>query len=314
VIELKSDKQNIGKQKVLIVDDATDNIQLLFSMLQDDYDVLFATTGKKALQIASESEPDIILLDIVMPEMDGYEVITRLKDNTETQDIPVIFLTAKTDKLDLLKGFQLGSVDYITKPFFAEEIKARIKTHLQNRLLVKQLKIANQKLEKISLSDGLTGVANRRYFDQFLAQVFSLEKRDKKPISLLFIDVDYFKNYNDIYGHPAGDQCLKNIAFVIKSFAQRGGDLAARYGGEEFSLILTDTGLEDAQVIAGDCCIAIQNLKQPHAKSAASDYVTVSIGISTATGTSGETVENLIHEADIALYKAKEAGRNQYSI
>lgn len=305
---------SINKQKILIVDDSNENIVLLDSMLKDDYEVLFATSGQRALEVAQESEPDIILLDIIMPEMDGYEVIENLKDNTQTQNIPVIFLTAKTSKEDLLKGFQLGSVDYIAKPFFEEEIKARLKTHLDNRQLIKQLESANKKLEQISLSDPLTGIANRRYFDQFLEQMFSITQRERKPLSLLIIDVDYFKKYNDCYGHFAGDQCLQTIAETLDNFANRGGDLASRYGGEEFAMILSDTSSENAEQFASNCRMAVEALQIPHSASDISEYITISIGITTLEGKIGETIEQILQDADKALYQAKSGGRNQICI
>jgi diguanylate cyclase (GGDEF)-like protein len=306
---------NTDKQKVLIVDDSTDNIELLFAMLQDEYQVLFSTSGSKALKLAEEVEPDIILLDIVMPEMDGYEVIAGLKQNTKTTNIPVIFLTAKTAKTDLLEGFRLGSVDYIVKPFFEEEVKVRLNTHLQNRILIKQLEEANKKLEQISLSDGLTEIGNRRYFDQFLEQMFGLSQREQTHLSLLMIDVDYFKKYNDCYGHIAGDQCLQAIAKTLGSFANRGGDLAARYGGEEFALILSDTKAEDALQCAENYRMAIEKLQIPHSQSDISNYVTVSVGVVTVIGNQEESMDKLILKADKALYQAKENGRNQiYSL
>lgn len=305
---------NLSKQKILIVDDSSENIELLFVMLQDKYDVLFSTSGTKALQLAEQAKPDLVLLDIIMPEMDGYEVISALKQNPRTQDIPVIFLTAKTAKSDLIKGFELGSVDYITKPFFEEEIKVRINTHLQNRILIKQLELANQKLETLSLSDALTGIGNRRYFDQFLQKIFNINQREKKELSLLMIDVDYFKKYNDHYGHIMGDQCLQAIAKSLDSFAKRGGDLAARYGGEEFSLILSDTDTESAEKCANSYRLSVENLQIPHSASEISEFVTVSIGVVTISGNMQTSIEELIRYSDKALYEAKYNGRNQVYI
>jgi len=298
-------------QKILVVDDSTENIELLFSMLKDEYQVLFSTSGSKAISLAETAQPDIILLDIVMPEMDGYEVITALKENEKTKAIPVIFLTAKTEKSDLLKGFELGSVDYIGKPFFEEEIKARLNTHLQNRLLITQLELANKQLEQISMLDALTGIGNRRYFDQFLVQMMAVAQREDKPLSLLMIDVDYFKNYNDLYGHLAGDKCLQQIASTLASMSHRGGDLAARYGGEEFVLVLSDTEHESAKNIANEFRLAVDGLQIPHAQSDVSANVTVSIGYTTLEGKQNLTLEEFIKGADIALYQAKENGRNQ---
>ena len=303
-------EENI-KQKILVVDDSTENIELLFSMLENNYQVLFATSGPKAILLAEQALPDIILLDIVMPEMDGYEVISALKKNNNTKAIPVIFLTAKTATSDLIKGFKMGSVDYIAKPFVEEEIKVRINTHLQNRLLIKQLETANKKLEKISLLDPLTGIGNRRYFDQFLTQMMAVAYRENKAISLLMIDVDYFKFFNDMYGHLAGDKCLQQIASSLANMSHRGGDLAARYGGEEFVLVLSDTGHDSANNIANDFRLAIEDLKIPHSNSVVSDYVTVSVGFTTIAGTDQICLEDFIKKADTDLYQAKKRGRNQ---
>jgi len=299
------------KQKILVVDDSTENIELLYTMLQHKYQVLFSTSGSKSIILAEQAQPDIILLDIVMPEMDGYEVIKALKNNDKTRDIPVIFITAKTEKTDLLRGFKLGSVDYIGKPFFEEEIKVRIHTHLQNRLLIKQLEQANKQLEEISMLDALTGIGNRRYFDQFLAQMMALANRENKSLSLLMIDVDYFKHYNDLYGHLAGDKCLQQIATTLADMTHRGGDLAARYGGEEFVLVLSDSEHESAKKMANDFRLAIEALQIAHEKSDVSDYVTVSIGFATIAGAHAINRDDLIKNADEALYQAKNNGRNQ---
>jgi len=166
----------------------------------------------------------------------------------------------------------------------------------------------------MSLSDPLTGIANRRYFDQFLDQMFSITQREHKPLSLLIVDVDYFKKYNDCYGHLKGDECLKSIAETLNSFANRGGDLAARYGGEEFGLILSDTSSDNAEQFASNCRMAVENMKIPHMPSDISDHITISIGITTLMGKPDENLEDLLNDADKALYQAKNSGRNKICI
>ncbi|MCK5539212.1 MAG: diguanylate cyclase, partial [Bacteroidales bacterium] len=217
--------------KILIVDDSINNIELLSDILEDDYEIMFATTGIKALEIVPELMPDLILLDIVMPQLDGYEVITILKQNPETAHIPIIFITAKSTTEDMIKGFTLGAVDYISKPFAFEEVKVRVQTQIQNQSLLKALKKANQQLEQLNRLDALTGIANRRHFDEFLQQKTNHAKRHSTPLSLIIIDIDFFKLYNDHYGHQQGDKCLIKIAKQLKQFARRDDELAARYGG-----------------------------------------------------------------------------------
>ena len=295
---------------ILIVDDSINNIELLSDILEDKYEILFATAGEKALKIAAELLPDLILLDIVIPEMDGYQIIKRLKSNPKTTGIPVIFITAKSSTEDMLKGFKLGAVDYISKPFAFEEVSVRVKTHVENQLLIKDLQKANLQLELLSRMDGLTGIANRRYFDEFLQQMINRSKRQQHSLSLILIDIDFFKYFNDHYGHQSGDVCLIEVARQLSQYAQREGELLARYGGEEFALILTDLSADDVLIHAHKCLHAIEALQIEHQKSTCGAYVTISIGVVTLTDSLKMTPENMIKLADSALYKAKEAGRN----
>jgi len=305
---------NSNDVSILVVDDSINNIELLSEILCDDYNVLFATSGQKALKMISRSLPDLILLDIVMPQMDGYQVITELKANPEAKHIPIIFITAKSTTDDMVKGFKMGAVDYISKPFEVEEVKVRVKTHVQNRLLLKALKKANQKLHHISRVDGLTGIANRRYFDEFLQQTVNRCKRHNRPITLIIIDIDFFKLYNDHYGHQQGDICLTNVAQKLNLFGQRNSELTARYGGEEFAIILSEVTVNEAKKHANKCLHAIESLKIEHVKSTCKPYVTISMGMVTLTSGDIISSQNLIEKADAALYKAKESGRNQIHI
>ena len=299
---------------ILIVDDSINNIELLSDILVDDYEVLFATSGQQALNKTLELLPDLILLDIVMPEVDGYELIKILKASSKTAHIPVIFITAKSSTEDMITGFKLGAVDYISKPFTVEEVKVRVKTHIDNQLLVKALKNANQQLEQLSRADGLTGIANRRYFDEFLQQMINRSKRYQHPLSLILIDIDFFKLFNDHYGHQNGDACLIDVARVLNQFAQRDGELAARYGGEEFAIILSTLSAQQALEHAYKCLQAVQALQIEHGKSSCCPYVTISMGVVTVSEGQDMSAESIIKKADTALYKAKESGRNQVKV
>jgi diguanylate cyclase (GGDEF)-like protein len=293
-----------SRQKILIVDDAPDNIQIINAILEEDYEIFFATSGKQAIEIAFSENPDLILLDIMMPDMDGYEVCRKLKSYKQFHHIPIIFLTAMNDTENEAKGLKLGAIDYITKPFNPAIVEVRIKNHLE-------LKRQRDILQNLSSRDGLTGIANRRRFDEFLDQEWQRAKRKKTPLSLIMMDVDHFKQYNDNSGHLAGDDCLKQIASTLDNQLKRPTDLVARYGGEEFVSILPDTDNEGALHIAKRFRESIAELKIPHSNSSAADHVTISLGVATITPSPLFSKEDLIKVADKSLYEAKAAGRNQ---
>ncbi len=320
--------------KVLIVDDTPENIGVLFELLNTHhFDVFIAQSGENALQIAESESPDIVLLDIMMPGgMDGFEVCRQLKANEMTSDIPVIFMTALAETGDKIRGFKLGAVDYVTKPFHQEEVLARIDTHLTLRALQQQLQlknkhlqqeieerkrieeelqVANQTLQQLANLDGLTLIANRRRFDEYLTQSWQHHQYIKKPLALLFCDIDYFKNYNDHYGHLMGDDCLQKVATALSKATRKPCDLAARYGGEEFALVLPETRLEDAIRIAQRLQSIIADLKLEHASSKVSPYITLSIGVVVTIPTPEQSPQMLLAKADQALYRAKTQGRNQ---
>lgn len=244
-------------RSVLIVDDVPVNIQVLAEALREEYRVRIAANGPNALAIAaSDDPPDVILLDVMMPEMDGYEVCRRLKNDPETKDIPVIFVTAKSSSEDEVLGLNIGAVDYITKPFSIPVVKARVRTQVQ-------LKVRTELLERLAMVDGLTGIANRRSFDQNLEHEWKRATRNALPISVVMIDIDHFKNYNDNYGHGAGDVCLQQVAGALRSVIQRPADLVARYGGEEFAALLPETDVQGAEMIASAMREAVSSLKLP---------------------------------------------------
>lgn len=221
--------------KLLIVDDAPINIQLLNDVLKDDVRVFFATNGSDALKIASTTIPDLILLDIMMPEMDGYEVCRKLKTDPLLRDIPVIFITAKSQQEDEATGLELGAVDYITKPFSPGIVRLRVRNHLE-------LKRQRDLLGRLSFLDGLTGLPNRRGFDEFLSREWRRAVRNKSHISIVMIDIDKFKDYNDSYGHLAGDDCLKKVAAILENSLDRAADFVARYGGGGVCLCAAGNG------------------------------------------------------------------------
>ncbi|MEX8517231.1 MAG: diguanylate cyclase [Leptothrix sp. (in: b-proteobacteria)] len=299
---------NPGRQAlILIIDDSPINIQLLAEALSSQYKIRFATNGAKALELLDHTEkPDLILLDVMMPVMNGYEVCRCLKENPVTRDIPVIFVTAKTEVASQEYGFNVGGVDYITKPFDLAIVRARVRTHIN-------LKWRTDLLEQLANLDGLTGIANRRRFDEALALEWKRASRTETPITLLMLDVDHFKLYNDHYGHGAGDECLRQIAAALAATLPRSGDLAARYGGEEFAAILPGCSREGAHSVAERLRGLIDAKAIPHARSPTADHVTISIGSCTIERAAEDSVPDLIEQADQALYRSKQSGRNRVS-
>jgi len=291
---------------ILIVDDTPTNIQVLAEALRADYHVKVATGGKAALAIANnpESRPDLILLDVMMPEMDGYEVCRRLKQDPATQNIPVIFVTAKNDVTDEEQGLRLGAMDYIVKPFRLAIVKARVQNHIN-------LKMKTDQLESLALVDGLTGIPNRRRFDEALDPEWKRALRNGTPLAVIMADIDYFKAYNDNYGHGAGDQCLKAVAKTLANSLSRPSDIMARYGGEEFIAMMPDTDAEGAHLLAERWRAKVAALALPHPFSGAADHITISVGYASLKPVQGRSPAELLDLADKMLYQAKEQGRNR---
>jgi diguanylate cyclase (GGDEF)-like protein len=290
------------KPRILIVDDERININLLNALLKTDYKIMVATNGEQAIKAATTGKPDLILLDIVMPDMDGYAVCRQLKTLAETQSIPIIFITAMSNAENETMGFALGAVDYISKPFNSSVVKARVGVHMK-------LKRKSDLLENLVSLDALTEIPNRRAFDQTREQEWVRGLRTGLPISFVMIDIDLFKQFNDNYGHGAGDECLVRVARALHGCIQRPGDFVARYGGEEFAAILSDTDLDGAMRVAEQFHAALAALKIPHAFSATAPHVTISVGIATTTPVEDLTFEMLSETADNMLYAAKDAGR-----
>ena len=293
------------KPLVLIVDDHPTNIRVLAETLKSEYRVKTATNGRTALDLANLSEkPDLIMLDVMMPEMDGYEVCQHLKNTEASKDIPVIFVTAKREMGDEERGLNMGAADYITKPFSPPIVQARVRNHIA-------LKQKTDLLESLASLDGLTGIPNRRNFSEAIDSEWRRAGRSGKPLSLIMADVDYFKAYNDHYGHGAGDDCLKYVATALANIPVRPGDLVARYGGEEFVAILPDTDFDGAKSVAEDFRSMVEALALPHAHSSVAGHVTISAGFATALLPRSKRWEALLEEADKMLYQAKRAGRNR---
>lgn len=293
------------KTTVLIVDDAPVNIRFLAGILQEEHHIHAATGGEIAIQIALQENPDLILLDITMPQMDGYQTIERLKGDERTQKIPVIFVTSRDSQDDEAYGLDLGAIDYITKPSSPAIIRARVRNHLE-------LKRYRDMLERLSTIDGLTEIPNRRQFDIVFDQEWRRMVRGGTPLTLMLIDVDFFKSYNDHYGHQAGDDCLKTVAKALSGALMRAIDFVARYGGEEFAVILPGLGVEGIPKAAERLCNHVESLAIPHAKSTVAPYVTISIGVATTVPSRDENMELLLKVADERLYAAKQSGRNQF--
>ncbi|MFC5355883.1 diguanylate cyclase [Azospirillum himalayense] len=293
-----------ARSKILVVDDIPSNVHVLSRILKDDHDIYFATDGAKALELAQSRLPDLVLLDIMMPGMDGYEVCSRLKADPVTRDIPVIFISAKSEVEDETYGLEVGAIDFISKPISPPIVKARVRNHL---LLKRQTDL----LRTLSFNDGLTGIANRRRFDEVFLREWRRCGRAQLSLSLIMLDVDQFKPYNDHYGHQAGDECLRAVAQLLAEQMMRPGDLIARYGGEEFVCLLPETDEDGAVQVAERLRQTVAERRMPHAVSHVADHITISLGVATARPTLDDTPERLTQLADGLLYEAKRAGRNR---
>lgn len=308
---------------IIIIDDSIPFKIALKAMLEEaGYSgiQLFDNIGGAIQYFQSEKCTDIklILLDIQMPEINGIEAAKIIKANDYTKDIQIIMVTAQDEEENIEKAFEAGAIDYISKPIKKYELRARIKSVLnlveeREKRIEKELELqeANRKLQQIAITDGLTQIYNRRYFNENLEKVWRSSIRKKNYVSLIMCDIDYFKKYNDYYGHQGGDNVLKKVAKTIKNSINRPMDFAARYGGEEFVILLPDTISNGALQIANTILHSIRELELEHKKSEVSDIITISIGVSTMRAVLEKGYVTLLKEADEALYTAKEFGRNR---
>ena len=290
--------------RLLVVDDQPINIQVLYQIFHDDHEIFMATDGQQALEVCRRELPDLILLDVVMPDMDGLDVCRHLKSDPLTADIPVIFVTAQNESADETHALEVGAVDFISKPVNPAVVRARVRTHLT-------LKAQADRLRSLAFIDGLTGVANRRRFDETLEAEWRRCWRSGLPLALMMIDVDHFKNYNDHYGHQQGDLCLQTVANSLRQHFRRPHDLVARYGGEEFVCLLPECNLSGAAPHAEALRLAVLELRIPHAKSPTANQITISLGVAMAIPNAETSPHQFIAMADARLYAAKSAGRNQ---
>lgn len=292
-----------GKPLILIVEDSPINSKLCSSLLEKNgYETEVCIDGESALEFLSKNTPDLILLDIIMPGIDGFQFSETLKLNPRQKDTPVIFLSAMTDEESIIKGFNCGGVDFITKPFRTQELLARTRTHIE-------LKMAKEKLLQMATTDELTGLANRRYFMERLNSEFDRTKRYESKYSLLMIDIDHFKRINDTYGHKAGDLALQGASSVMKK-SLRASDIIGRVGGEEFSVILPESELKAALFIAERLREKVE--KNPVIHNSQEILITVSVGASQSLA-GDQTVDDIIVRADTAMYNSKHDGRNRVS-
>lgn len=287
------------RPRLLIVDDQPANIQALHRVFAGDCQVLMATDGARALQLCRERQPDLLLLDVQMPGMDGHELCAELKADPMLRAIPVIFVTAQDRPEDETRALDAGAADFITKPFNPSIVRARVRTQLT-------LKAQADLLRELAFIDGLTGVHNRRHFDERFMAEARRAQRTRSPLAIVLADVDHFKRYNDALGHLAGDDCLRRVASGLRGCLRRPTDLLARYGGEEFVSLLPDTDLAGAIGVAQLMEDTVRALALPHP--GVQGCVTISLGVS-----AGTQADGLVEAADRALYLAKAAGRGRVS-
>ncbi|AWL04046.1 diguanylate cyclase domain-containing protein [Massilia oculi] len=296
-----------GRRTVLVIDDQTINIRAIYQTLASDYEVLMATGGEAGLAACRQHQPDLVLLDLVMPGMSGLEVAARLKADPLTRGIPLLFVTASTDVDEESRCWEAGAVDFVTKPFNPMTLRRRVGVHLA-------LKLQAETLQKMAYVDGLTEIPNRRYFNERVAAELARARRDGTGLVLMLADVDFFKRYNDHYGHQAGDACLRQVAGAFTRILQRPADFAARYGGEEFALLAPGAGYAAAQVLSAGLRREMHALALPHARSDAARCVTLSVGAVWTDQARDVDVDSLLRLADQQLYRAKEAGRDRACI
>ena len=289
---------------ILIVEDEPENAETLAVLLEPDYELAIATTGEAALDLLPAVDPDLVLLDIMLPGIDGYEVCARMKRDPRFAEVPVIFITALNAHEEEERGLEAGAADYVTKPFSPAVIRVRVRNQMQ-------LRRTRTDLMAMAACDGLTGLANRRRFDEVLAAECRRLGRNGGWLSLILLDIDRYKEFNDFYGHVAGDECLRQVALVLAQAVGRAPDTAARYGGDEFACVLPESDVYGGLSVARKIHAAVADLAILHEGSGIARYVTLTIGLASMQCTPSTMGIDAVALADTCLYRAKAAGRNR---
>ncbi|WP_434633628.1 diguanylate cyclase [Chromobacterium sp. CV08] len=297
-------RQADRRGRILVVDDQPTNIMVANQILSPEHDIFMATNGEQAIAFCRATPPDLVLLDVEMPDMNGMDVCRHLKDAPDTGGIPVIFVTGHQGQEQEIACWEAGAVDFVTKPVIPATLRNRVNAHLT-------LKFQADQLRSLAFTDGLTGIANRRLFDERLDQAWRHCQRSGATVALILSDVDHFKKYNDCYGRSAGDECLRQVAAALQVQAQRPYDLAARFGGEEFACLLPETSLAGAVSVAIRMEAAVRELRIEHAASDVSPCVTLSLGVAAIEPEADADFRQLIERADAQLYLAKGTGRGR---
>jgi diguanylate cyclase (GGDEF)-like protein len=295
-----------AKNRILIVEDSKISVMHLVQILQDEYDLIIASNGTAAIQMAKEYKPDLILLDIIMPELDGYETLELLKVSAVTRDIPVVFISSLDEESDEERGLSLGAADYITKPFSPVIVKLRV---------FLQMRISNQlkTIQRLSMMDHLINISNRNYFDRRLHEEWDRAYRNSESIALMIVDVDHFKEYNDIHGHRQGDAALISVANTVMGSLNRPSDIVARWGGKSFAVLMPETDHGGVVKVSGRILEAVMKTAIPD-PAGEGTFVTVSIGANVGQPASKDALHKFISLTETALYRAKGKGRNQIEI
>lgn len=293
--------RSLSDARILIVDDEILNQQILKSILEDEYNTFVASSGDEAIEFCHRHMPDLVIMDVQMPSMDGWTACKMMQSSINLRHIPVIFATSLETLEAEANCWHSGGVDFLVKPVSSVSLQNRVKTHLT-------LKFQSDMLKKMAFKDGLTHLYNRRYFDDLIPKEFALARRNKSCLSIIMVDIDHFKHYNDTYGHQKGDKCIKLVADTLSKVIHRPTDFVARYGGEEFVCVLPNTDEQGVKVISKSIQEAIQEVKLAHLDSEFG-VVTVSMGLATSSSTTMDMSE-LLGDADKHLYQAKSNGRN----
>lgn len=301
--------------KILLVEDsATLRYAISRYITEAGHEAIMAEDGEEAMHIVDEVAVDMIIMDVEMPGLDGFETTCLIREMLGDHWVPIIFVTGKGEESDFTDGIEAGGDDYLIKPVSRIILKAKMRAMERIIDMRNQLNQANRELTELSERDSLTRLYNRRAFETHAKEYWRQANRSREPISILLLDIDHFKAYNDTYGHLAGDDCIREVSQAISASANRPGDMVARYGGEEFVVLLTNTPESGARHVAELIRASVVNMHIPHRESSASEYVTISIGGATLNNTPNGDLSSLLHAADQALYRSKGAGRNCINI